>query len=71
MISFGPCLHARPDRHTSGKQTCLHDLAAGLVLPSDLCPACTTRWMVGLEWVAGQPLEWHARYITQSNPVTH
>jgi hypothetical protein len=63
MITFGPCVR--------GQQTCLHRLAAGWINPADLCPACTVRFMTGLEWVAGQPLEWHARYITQSTRVTH
>ena len=60
MTSFGPCVR--------GEKTCLHDLAAGWIIWSDLCPNCTVRFMTGIEWVAGRQLEWHVRWLAQIQP---
>jgi hypothetical protein len=58
--SFGPC--------PRGEKTCLHDLAAGRTTVADACPACTARFMAGMDWAAGQPLDWHPKYLARTTP---
>lgn len=58
--SFGPC--------PRGEKTCLHRLAAGAIRANDLCNTCTARYMAGVEWAAGQALEWHLDYLARTTP---
>lgn len=48
--------------------SCLHDLAAGFINAPDLCPGCTTRLMVALDWVVGDAvLPWHPNFTNRAN----
>ena len=54
----------------NGRRTCLHQLAAGYRTASDLCPGCTSRLMVALEWIAGADLPWHQGYLDRAGYPT-
>ena len=42
--------------------TCIQALAAGWILPGDLCPTCTEAFTAALDGIAG-PLKWCPAYI--------
>jgi hypothetical protein len=46
-----------PCRSRPNTDTCIQRLAAGWILPNDLCPPCTSRFMAALESL-GDRLEW-------------
>jgi hypothetical protein len=48
--------------------TCVHQLAAGLITVADFCPTCTSFLIAGMEWVLG-PLEWHEDYLKRATLV--
>jgi len=50
--------------------TCLHRFAGGYCLASDLCPPCTSRLMVALDWVSGQSLPWHEGFVDRAGEDT-
>jgi len=72
---FGPCTNATPrwvregiDTLVDPEQTCLHRLAAGRIIASDLCGTCTARFMAGMDWAAGESLDWHPKYLARTKP---
>lgn len=48
--------------------SCIHALAGGWVLVTDLCPVCTNVLMDALnERAPGAPLPWHRNYMERAN----
>lgn len=45
--------------------TCLEQLAAGWILPTDLCPVCTAAFITALDGVAGS-MVWHPNFRARS-----
>lgn len=46
-------------------RSCVQALANGWIGASDLCPACTRRFMAALER-AGEPLDWHPEFTRRA-----
>lgn len=51
-------------RDRSGR-SCVQALANGWIGPTDLCPACTVRFMAALE-ALGEPLDWHPEFTRRA-----
>lgn len=45
---------------------CLTDLAAGWILPNDLCPLCTSTFMAALDEQTGRRLPWHHAFLARA-----
>lgn len=46
-------------------RSCIRRLANGWLTQSDLCPACTRRFMAALDTL-GEPLDWHEAYVQRA-----
>lgn len=49
--------------------TCIHRLAAGYINPADACPTCTSYFIAGMEWIMGEQLQWHEKYLKRATLV--